>query len=256
MKLPAIEGVIARRILLNFRADPGVARAIVPEPLEVPTVNDHAVVGVCLIRLERIRPKGLPEFVGMSSENMAHRFAIRYARDERPEDGVFIPRRDTDSAFVSLLGGRLFPGYHHAADFDVDQTPDGLTMRIKTAGGAADVRLKARWTDQWQGSELFADLTAASQFFQRGACGFSCARDGRTLEGVKLHTLDWRIEPLRIDDLAAAYFEQERRFPRGSITFDHALLMRGVPHEWRELRDVPELAHDFGLPALDGASRR
>ncbi|HEY3246253.1 MAG TPA: DUF2071 domain-containing protein [Phycisphaerae bacterium] len=218
---------------------------MVPQPLEVPTVNGHAVVGVCLIRLERIRPKGMPEWAGMSSENMAHRFAIRYEDEGQGRDGVFIPRRDTDSTLVALLGGRLFPGYHHAAKFKVRDDEDALEMDIATAGGVADVYLRARWTNQWPGSRLFADLAEASAFFRRGACGFSCARDGRTLDGVRLHTLDWSVEPLAVDDVTAAYFSDLHRFPAGSLAFDHALLMRAVPHEWHQLGDVPELAQDF-----------
>ena len=244
--LPVIEGVIARRILLNFRVDLDVARGLVPAPLKVKPVKDKAVVGVCLIRIERARPKGLPEYVGFASENMAHRFAIRFPQGDGEEDGVFVPRRDTDSAFVGLLGGRLFPGYHHLAEFAVAETADGLTMDVQTERGVGDVHLRAKWTTQWQGSEIFDGLEEASEFFQRAPCGFSWGRDGRTLEGVRLRTMEWRIQPLRVDDVSARFYDSLRRFPPGSVAFDHALVMRAVPHEWHELCCVPELAGDFG----------
>ncbi len=50
--LPMIQGVIARRILLNFRADAEVVQRLLPAPLQVDQQNGHAIVGVCLIRLE------------------------------------------------------------------------------------------------------------------------------------------------------------------------------------------------------------
>jgi Uncharacterized conserved protein (COG2071) len=250
--LPVLEGLIARRILLNFRAEPAVAQAAVPPPLEVQRVGRQAIVGVCLIRLERIRPKGLPALAGLSSENMAHRFAIRFPGEQGREDGVFIPRRDTDSGFVGLLGGRLFPGYHHLADFRVRESSDGLAMDVRTDGGVADVRLRARWTARWPGSAVFGDLEEASEFFRRAPCGFSGGRDGRTLEGLRLRTLEWRVEPLAVDDVAAAYYDDAARFPPGSIAFDHALVMRAVPHEWHELRHVPELVGDFHAEASAG----
>jgi len=243
--LPAIEGIIARRILLNFRADPAVVRRIVPEPLGLDLSGAHAVVGVCLIRLERVRPRGLPEIVGLSSENMAHRFAIVAKRDGIAMPGVFISRRDTDSAFVRVLGGRVFPGYHHGASFEVDDNGDNLSMNIRTEDGAADVRLTARATDAWPESRLFPRLADASQFFERGACGYSCSRDGHTLEGLELRTLAWKVSPLAVSAVHAAYFECSTRFPPGSVTFDHALIMRGIAHEWHGLHDVPELAADF-----------
>jgi hypothetical protein len=112
--LPALEGVIRRRLLLNFRMDPGLVAPLLPEPLEVLTHSRFAIVGICLIGIERLRPKGLPSWLGLTSENMAHRIAIRYPTSTGMSDGVFIWRRDTDQCLVSLLGGRLFPGVLHS----------------------------------------------------------------------------------------------------------------------------------------------
>ena len=53
-----LEGVIRRRILLNFRADPSVVAPLLPAPLEVLTYDGFAIVGVCLIGMARLRPKG------------------------------------------------------------------------------------------------------------------------------------------------------------------------------------------------------
>lgn len=243
--LPVIEGIIARRILLNFTVDPEVAQALLPKPLKIEIVGGRALVGVCLIRLEKVRPKGMPKFVGLSSENMAHRFAIKFSGTGKEEHGVFVARRNTDSAFVTLFGGRLFPGYHHSADFLVNETETGIEMKIKTEDDAADVYLKAIWTKKWQGSSVFENLEEASEFFRRAPCGFSFGRDGCTLEGLKLHAIDWHIDPLQVEKVSACYYQDLKRFPKGSIEFDHALVMRAVPHEWHELKDVPELAGNF-----------
>jgi hypothetical protein len=40
----------------------------------------------------------------------------------------------------------------------------------------------------------------------------------------------------------AAFYADTTRFPAGSAVLDGAVLMRGIPHEWHELADVPELA--------------
>ena len=95
---------------------------------------------------------------------------------------------------------------------------------------------------------MFKDYTASSEFFRQAPCGFSCGRDGKTLEGLRLETLAWRVEPLEVIAPFAAFYSDEARFPRGSVEFDHALLMRGLPHEWHELNAVPELAGDFHAP--------
>ena len=60
--LPVIHGVIARRMLLNFRADAKVVQRLLPDPLRVDQQQGHAIVGICLIRLENLRPNGRMAF--------------------------------------------------------------------------------------------------------------------------------------------------------------------------------------------------
>jgi hypothetical protein len=238
---PVLEGVIGRRILLNFRVDPEAVQKFVPPPLEVEEYREYAIVGVCLIRLEHLRPKGVPSALGISSENMAHRIAIRYPTESGMKPGVFIWRRDTDQKIVQLFGGRLFPGVHGAARFDVNDDPAILQMNISTQHGEADVRLSALRSSRWPTTSIFSQLGDASDFFRKGDCGFSCSLRGDRVEGLQLRTLRWQMEPLTIEDQSCAFYE-DSRFPAGSVSYDSALLMRGLPHEWHEMKDIPELA--------------
>jgi len=236
--LPVLEGVIARRVLLNYRADPAVVRHRVPAPLELVMHNGAAVVGVCLIRLERLRVKGSPALFAIAAENMAHRVAVRYPTANGWREGVFIWRRETDKTVIALLGGRLFPGLHEAAEFKIVDTGRLVVFDVRTTGGVADVSLVAERAPEWEPTGLFGSLGEASEFFRRGDCGWSCALDGRSLEGMQLRTLRWEVEPLRVVESRAVFYEQ---FPRGSIELDSALVMRGLPHEWHALPDVPDL---------------
>lgn len=240
--LPALEGIIARRILLNFRADPRLVARLVPEPLEVATHNGWAVVGVCLIRLEQLRPKGFPVSAGLASENMAHRVAIRFPTQQGRKDGVFIWRRDTDQGLLALLGGRLFPGVHHRAEFRVLDTECGLAMEVRTDRNEANVWFGARPAAGWKATALFQTMEQAQGFFQQGDCGFSCSLHNEKLEGMQLRVRKWEMSPLEVHGLHVAFYENRGRFPRGSVEFDCALAMRGIPHEWHELADVPEMA--------------
>jgi hypothetical protein len=76
MRLPVIQGVIRRRILVNFRIDPGVMQAQLPPRFRPKLHQGHAIAGVCLIRLEAVRPRLVPQFLALSSENAAHRIAV------------------------------------------------------------------------------------------------------------------------------------------------------------------------------------
>ena len=64
--MPRIQGLIDRRILINYRVAPEVVKKILPAPFEPLVFNGFTIVGICLIRLRNIRPSGWPEFLGYS----------------------------------------------------------------------------------------------------------------------------------------------------------------------------------------------
>lgn len=134
MKLPIIQGVIRRRILANFRVDPQVMQQQLPSRFRPKLQGDFAVAGICLIRLDHIRPRFVPESVGLNSENAAHRVAVLWDEDGTTREGVFISRRDTNSQLNHLLGGRIFPGEHHQASLSFLQCC-GIRVRDKAVAG-------------------------------------------------------------------------------------------------------------------------
>ena len=116
VKLTKVHGVIRRRLLVNFRIDADVAQAQLPKPFRPKLHDGYAVAGVCLIRLEEIRPRFLPRILGLSSENAAHRFAVKWTDDAGEREGVYIPRRDLDYAIV--VGLRMLTLRHLVLDSD------------------------------------------------------------------------------------------------------------------------------------------
>src|SRR5947209_3583772 len=103
-------GTIDRRVLITYRVDPTVAARMLPPPFRTPTRGGVALAGICLIRLTELRPRPLPRWLGVTTENVAHRFAVEWDGPGRTETGVFVPRRDTSSRLAVLVGGRGFPG--------------------------------------------------------------------------------------------------------------------------------------------------
>lgn len=244
MRQPRLSSVIERRLLVNYRADPEAVAGLLPAPLRPQQIGGRAVVGICLIRLGQVRPRWAPGRFGLRSENAAHRIAVEWDGPQGPETGVYIPRRDSGSAVNVLAGGRLFPGRHHRASFDVNETPRDLHVAYSSRDGTTCVRVEASLTGQFQGSKLFADLNEASEFFRHGSSGYSSGRPMGGLEGMELQTPSWRVAPVEVHVARSTFFDDEERFPRGSVALDCALLMRDVPVTWNPLRPmlVPEAA--------------
>jgi hypothetical protein len=234
MKLPTIHGYIDRRILVNFVADADVVSKIVPKPFRPQLYKGKAIVGICLIRLINVKPKGMPDMIGFSSENGAHRIAIVWDENGETKNGVFVPRRDTSSKFNTIVGGRIFPGKHYLADFNVEEM-DGNYHIDFTSSDDTTILIDAKETSVFDASSIFETLQNASAFFEKGDVGYS--PNGNKYEGLKLQAYNWQVKPLEVESVRSSFFEDESVFPKGSIMFDNALLMTNIEHEWHNIGD-------------------
>lgn len=231
-----IHGLIARRVLVNFRVRPDVLQAVLPPPFRVRTVGGSGMAGICLIRLSGMRPPLVPRFLGLSSENAAHRIAVEWDTEAGPQSGVFIPRRDTASLVNRLVGGRLFPGEHHGARFAVRDGGDEVAISLASLDGAERVEVAGRVVGELPGSSVFPSLAAASEFFEQGSMGWSATARAGCYEGLELECRQWQVRPLAVDRVESSFFADAARFPAGTMAFDSALLMRDIPCIWRAHR--------------------
>lgn len=249
MRIPVIQGTIRRRLLVNFRVAADIVQRMLPAPFRPKLHRGHAIAGVCLIRLEHIRPTGWPQAVGIASENAAHRIAVQWNDEHGVErEGVFIPRRDTGSFLNRLAGGRLFPGEHHPARFDVKDDGQRIDFRMESKDGQVRVQLVGEQTNALPAGSCFGSLAEASGYFERGSLGYSVTREAERLDGLSLHTLEWRVAPLAVSDVHSSFFSDPQLFPAGAVAFDHALIMRDLRHEWHQADDMRvEAAAKSGL---------
>jgi hypothetical protein len=218
---------IAQRVLVNYRVDPDVARSLLPDGIRPQLVNGSAVAGVCLIHLTAFRPAWFAPAIGHRSRNAAHRIAVEGDTAEGPQTGVYIPRRHSSSLLARLVGGRVFPGTHAPASVDFRSTADDLEIRVE----ADDLRVcvaARRGPGIPFRSTLFETLEQSSTFFRKDAVGWSPTRSG-ALEGLRLDTDAWKVEPIDVTALSSTFFDE---LPDGAAQFDHALLMRDVPTRW------------------------
>jgi hypothetical protein len=238
VRLPNVHGTIKRRLLINFRVDPAVMQRHLPGPFRPKLHDGHAIAGICLIRLENIRPRRFPQMLGLSSENAAHRIAVLWDDQTGVHEGVYIPRRDTGSLINHFAGGRLFPGEHQRARFHVVENEPDIALEMHSADGCVDIDIVGREVEQLTATSLFRSVSEASTFFEGGSVGYSVTSSGRRLDGLALKIESWRVAPLEIERAHSSYFTDPTLFPRGSIDFDCALIMRNIAHEWKMAADM------------------
>lgn len=260
MKIPVIRGVIDRRILVNYHVDLRLLAALLPAPFRPKTVRGVGMVGICLIRLKKVRPKFFPSWLGISSENAAHRTAVEWQDNGTLREGVYVRRRDTNSWLNSIAGGKLFPGIHHHAVFTVTESSDRFEVALRSDDEVTSMSVRGHRIDRLPASSVFDSLEEASTFFQAGSLGYSATPDPSRFQGLELRCRNWRVEPLEVEEVRSSFFDDVSLFPKGSIEFDCALLMSGIEHEWHGKSDLccvaevkPAAARLATLPAASAS---
>jgi hypothetical protein len=238
-QLPLITGILDRRILLNYSIDPDYLKNFLPQPFRPRLYNGVGVGGICMIRFSGLRPQFVPSFMGIDSENAAHRIAVEWEVKGKKFEGVFIPKRNTASRFNYFTGGRIFPGIFQMSQFLVNEHGDQYQLKIIPQGQTEPmVEFDGEVSDQLSEKSIFPNLDLASDFFAKGSIGYSLSADQSHFQGMELRMLEWDIKPMRIKEAAVHLFENSASFPRGTAKLDSAMIMRTLRHEWHRIPEI------------------
>ena len=109
---------------------------------------------------------------------------------------------------------------------------DHYHIAFKSSDGTS-ISIDGVKADELNPGSIFETLDEASKFFEGGSIGYS--PKGDKLEGLKLETFNWKVEPLHVTNVQSSFFENENIFPKGSVKFDNALLMTEIKHEWHSV---------------------
>ena len=83
MRIPVLRGIIERRVLVNYRVDADLLASRLPAPFRPKLVDGMGMIGICLIRMSAVRPRFVPVWLGLRSENAAHRVAVEWDENGR-----------------------------------------------------------------------------------------------------------------------------------------------------------------------------
>ncbi|MDB4055767.1 DUF2071 domain-containing protein [Akkermansiaceae bacterium] len=232
-----VTGIIDHRILLNFRIDPEVMKKNLPEEFTPKVVGGYAIGGICQVSLSEMRAKGMPSIVGTGSHNAAHRIAV----DSSQGEGVYVTRRDTNSWLNTMSGGRVFPGVYSKANFDVSASGDLYSVRIENKKKELIMSISAEVVSELPEGSVFESTEEVSDFFKTGNIGWSSKEQSNQFDAIELKTVEWGMEPLKVKESFSAYFSNTSIFPKGSVEFDSAMIMRNLKHSWVSRDNLCEL---------------
>jgi hypothetical protein len=240
--VPVLEGVVERRLVVHFRVDVDAARGLLPAGLAPIERAGRAVAGVTLVRLGRVRPRGLKPLGGLGVETMVHWLA---ARGEDGRKGLFRLRHDTESRLLAAFGG---PAAAHRARFEVVEDEKRLKVAVRTGGGAADFLAEVDWAAPFQATASFASLAEAQRFFADLDGGFAAGRGQGWLGVLRLEPPSRQLAAVRLERARARLLEEGASLAAGAVTVDGALGARAEPFEWVRVEKRDELGHGVMLP--------
>ena len=111
-------------------------------------------------------------------------------------------------------------------------------MTMRSDDNETSLSVRGQLSPKWPATSVFASLVEASAFFESGAVGYSATPTAFRFQGLELRCNNWHVEPLSVEEVRSNFFDNESLFPKGSIEFDCALLMRGIEHEWHGKSDL------------------
>jgi len=159
--------------------------------------------------------------MGVTSESAAHRVAVEWDTPDGP--GV-------RSRLSVLVGGRLFPGWHHLARFQVEEGERRYRVELQSRDGEWDVAVVAHRSDDVMAGSVFATVDDASAFFRCAPVGYAATPAAGVFDGVTLTADRWAIAPLQLEQVQSSWFD---RFPKGSAVPDSAFLMADLATTWK-----------------------
>lgn len=74
------------------------------------------------------------------------------------------------------------------------------------------------------------------RLFENGSIGYS--PDKNDFDGLELKAYNWKVSLLNVKKVHSSFFENKTIFPKDSIKFDNALLMKNIKHEWIGLEKI------------------
>jgi hypothetical protein len=221
-----LTGIMARRLLVNWRVPVSMAERVLPPAVRPKVIAGHAVAGLCWVRLEQLRPVGLPAFAGLASENLAVRIAIEWAGGS----GAIIFRRDTASRFIASISRHANFGEQHFGTFQAHD--EGRETQISASGfedGQAHHTSVIDSPDAVNASSVFSDVSSADAFFCNCSRGYSAGRKPGTWVGLCLQLHEWNFKPVRLVSARSTLIDS---LFEGTAVLDSAFIMRNLRHTW------------------------
>lgn len=175
-----MKGAIERCWLFAFRTSAAEAAARLPSPLEPVTFGGCAFWNVVVCRVEAMRPRFAPRFLGMSYWHVAYRLYARFrpAAGE-PIEGLYFVRSDCDRPLMAAMGNLMTDFNFHTAAVTVEERGSHVRIQVDSPDAPATADVDRGRTVELASGSPFGSVEQAAAFLKYKPAGLSAGPEGR-----------------------------------------------------------------------------
>ena len=228
----AVAAFFESSLVLTFAVPKEQLEHLIPGCLTLDTFQDKwAFVAVAMVQTSKLRPKGLPEFMGNDFFLIGYRIFVRYT-DNRGKRlrGLFVLRSETDKKKMAFLGN-IFTHYRYAAT-DIRKVRNGRLATIISEKSGFHIVIEEREGDvNMPESSPFSDWKDARKFSGPLPFSFTYNKANNTvviIEGVRQN---WKPKLVNVLDYKCDFLS---RLKLQDALLASAFEVKDVPYYWKK----------------------
>ena len=227
----AVEAFFESSIVLTFAVPKEQIQNLIPECLELDTLNDHwAFIAVAMVQTQGLRPKGFPKFMGNDFFLIGYRIFVRYTNNAGKRlRGLYILKSETDKSKMELLGN-IFTHYNYSTT-DISLINQEQITEIKSIKSAFKIVVEnTNETVPLPENSPFADWKEARKFAGPLPFTFTYKKEKKEvliIEGVRQN---WKPKALKVLDYKMSFINS---LNIEGITLANAFIIENIPYYWK-----------------------
>lgn len=234
MGMSAVPARIDRRILILYRIAPEHAERMMVPGHQPRKLKGYSLGGIALVRCARVHSPLLPARM-MACENALHFVCGLRIVQQRAEASALVMRYDTSSRLHAWIGGeRRWHCRHHHARFEVQESPEMIDIECDSDDRRSHVAIQAHLDRKICRQSVFHSTDQVLHLLQSELRSLGLTRCDGSGSSRRRSIRQSQLIPLRVDRLESSLFEDQQRFPAGSVQFDSAYWLRDDELVWSD----------------------
>ena len=244
-------GRIDECFLLSYAVDPERAATLVPAGLDLITHRGCAFLNIVVCRIERMRPRLVPNALGLTYWHVAYRLHVSATISRGISiEGLYFLRSDVDRPLFGAIGNRLTDFKFHRSRVTFRSAGQGWALTVIDPCGVGSAIMRARPTINPPRCGLFPSIEERERVLKYAPFGLSVSRSGQHVRVAEVQRDErmWKEMPVAVE--AAQW-----RFPEslGLHTGELARATRVSPIDYRwRIGRTGLLCYRSGLPQKEG----